>query len=112
VLAGFFAGAEVGCAELDPERQAIAQWHEHERALGDVGLRVGVGHARLTFGELIGERVDVVRVTASRWILRAQSRLRERVLERLNDRLGLSTTDLRSVTYLIRSQLSLRLELV
>lgn len=62
----------------------------------------------LTIDQL-GALYNVHRVTASRWVLKAQTRLRDVMLEQLRGRLGLSTTDLHSITRLVRSELSLSL---
>jgi RNA polymerase sigma-70 factor (ECF subfamily) len=62
----------------------------------------------LTIDEL-GAMYSVHRVTASRWVLKAEAMVRDCVLAVLRVRLGLSTADLREVTQLVRSQLSLSL---
>ncbi len=85
-----FAGALAALG--DRERTILAQYHVD-------GLTI----------DQLGALYDVHRVTASRWVLRAQDELRVRVLERLDRRLGLSATELRSLTRLVRSQLSLGL---
>ena len=74
------------------ERTVLAQYHVDS----------------LTIDQL-GTLYNVHRVTASRWVLKAQTRLREVMLEQLRGRLGLSTTDLHSITRLVRSELSLSL---
>jgi RNA polymerase sigma-70 factor (ECF subfamily) len=60
----------------------------------------------LTIDEL-GALYAVHRVTASRWVARAEDELRRRLLAMLRDRLRLSPDDLHSVTRLVRSQLTL-----
>ena len=81
-------------AELpDRERTLLAQYHVDGLSIDELGALYGVH-----------------RVTASRWVLKAQDQLRQRVLRLLGDRLGLSAEALRSVTRLVRSQLSMRLD--
>jgi RNA polymerase sigma-70 factor (ECF subfamily) len=76
----------------DRDRTILAQYHVD-------GLTI----------DQLGALYNVHRVTASRWVSKAQDELRQRVLELLNARLGLSTTELRNLTRLVRSQLSLSL---
>jgi RNA polymerase sigma-70 factor (ECF subfamily) len=52
---------------------------------------------------------NVHRATAARRVLSAQEQLRQRIVNLLEERLGLSADDLRSITRLVRSQLSLSL---
>jgi len=85
--------ADAYAALPDRERTVLAQYHVD----------------RLSIDEL-GALYHVHRVTASRWVLRAQEQLRERVFGLLRVRLGLSGEALRSVTRLVRSQLSMRLD--
>jgi len=76
----------------DRERTVLAQYHVD----------------RLTIDEL-GTLYGIHRVTASRWVKTAQDHLRQGVLDLLRERLGLSGAELRSVTRLVRSQLSVSL---
>lgn len=76
----------------DRERAVLAQYHVD-------GLTI----------DQLGALYDVHRVTASRWVLRAQEQVRAHVHELLRRRLGLASTELRSVTRLVLSQLSLQL---
>jgi RNA polymerase sigma-70 factor (ECF subfamily) len=85
-----FAAALAALGER--ERTILAQYHVDGLTIDQLGALYGVH-----------------RVTASRWVLRAQDELRRHVLEWLDQRLGLSAADLRSVTRLVRSQLSLSL---
>jgi RNA polymerase sigma-70 factor, ECF subfamily len=85
--------ADAYAALPDRERTVLAQYHVD----------------RLSIDEL-GALYHVHRVTASRWVLRAQEQLRERVFALLRARLGLSGEALKSVTRLVRSQLSMRLD--
>src|SRR5262249_23753239 len=79
-------------ALTDRERTLLAQYHVDA----------------LTIDQL-GALYDIHRVTALRWVGKAQARPRELILERLDQRLGLSSSDLRSVMRLVRSHLELSL---
>jgi len=80
-------------AELgDRDRTVLAQYHVDGLTIDELGVLYGVH-----------------RVTASRWVLKAEAVVRDAVLALLRVRLGLSTADLREVTQLVRSQLSLSL---
>jgi RNA polymerase sigma-70 factor (ECF subfamily) len=76
----------------DRERTILAQYHVDGLTIDQLGALYGVH-----------------RVTASRWVLRAQEELRRGVLAQLDTRLGLSATELRSLTRLVRSQLTVAL---
>jgi RNA polymerase sigma-70 factor (ECF subfamily) len=76
----------------DRERTILAQYHVDG----------------LTIDEL-GALYRVHRVTASRWVIKAQDLLRQRLVALLEERLGLSPDDVTSVTRMVRSQLSLSL---
>ncbi len=76
----------------DRDRTVLAQYHVDSLTIDELGAVYGVH-----------------RVTASRWVLKAEAQVRDGVLALLRARLGLSTEDLREVTQLVRSQLSLSL---
>ena len=86
------AFAEALARTTDRDRVLLSQYHVDD----------------LTIDQL-GALYSIHRATASRWIARAQRELRERVIARLRERLGASTTELRSLTRLVRSRLELSL---
>lgn len=79
-------------ALADRDRTVLAQYHVD-------GLTI----------DQLGTLYDVHRVTASRWVLKAQDELRGKIVDYLSERLGLSAAGLASVTRLVRSQLTLSL---
>jgi len=76
----------------DRQRTLLAQYHVDELTIDQLGALYGVH-----------------RVTAARWVARAQIQLRQTMLDLLHDRIGISPDDLRNVTRLVRSQLTLSL---
>ncbi len=86
------AFADALAAMPDRDRTVLAQYHIDS----------------LTIDQL-GALYRIHRVTASRWVIAAQTRLRQRVIEVLRERLGLASAELASVTRLVRSQLTMSL---
>lgn len=76
----------------DRPRTILAQYHVDGLTIDQLGALYGVH-----------------RVTASRWVNKAEDQLRQGVVDWLDRRFGLSPLELRSLTRLVRSNLSLSL---
>jgi len=74
------------------QRTLLAQYHVDELTIDQLGALYGVH-----------------RVTAARWVARAQMTLRQTMLDLLQERIGISPDELRAVTRLVRSQLTISL---
>jgi RNA polymerase sigma-70 factor (ECF subfamily) len=74
------------------QRTLLAQYHVDELTIDQLGALYGVH-----------------RVTAARWVARAQIQLRTTMLDLVQERIGISPEDLRAVTRLVRSQLTISL---